>query len=106
MISQRAKSLIQNPSAIMVGYSLWKENPYNSDNTSGVLNFGIAENHLMEEEILFLLDKKSDLKREHIHYCNTCSNRNDFKYVEIPYACKLMFQELLTMNIAPRILCE
>ena len=70
MISQRAKSLIQNPSAIMVGYSLWKENPYNSDNTSGVLNFGIAENHLMEEEILFLLDKKSDLKREHIHYCN------------------------------------
>ena len=42
--------------------------------------------------------------KEHIHYCNTCSNRNDFKYVEIPYACKLMFQELITMNIAPRIM--
>ena len=44
--------------------------------------------------------------KEHIHYCNTCGNRNDFKYVEIPYACKLMFQELITMNIAPRIMCE
>ena len=44
--------------------------------------------------------------KEHIHYCNMCSNRNDFKYIEIPYACKLMFQELITMNIAPRILCE
>ena len=44
--------------------------------------------------------------KEHIHYCNTCSNRNDFKYVELPYACKLMFQELLTMNVAPRIMCE
>jgi hypothetical protein len=44
--------------------------------------------------------------KEHIHYCNMCSNRSDFKYIEIPYACKLMFQELLTMNIAPRILCE
>ena len=44
--------------------------------------------------------------KEHIHYCNTCGNRNDFKYVELPYACKLMFQELITMNIAPRIMCE
>ena len=44
--------------------------------------------------------------KEHIHHCNMCSNRTDFKYIEIPYACKLMFQELITMNIAPRILCE
>ena len=40
----------------------------------------------------------------HIHYCRTCGNRIAFDYVELPYACKLMFQELLTMNIAPRIL--
>ena len=44
--------------------------------------------------------------KENIHICNTCENRTDFKYVEIPYACKLMFQELQTMNIAPRIICE
>ena len=42
----------------------------------------------------------------HIHHCRTCDNRADFSYVEIPYACKLLFQELITMNIAPRILTE
>jgi len=40
----------------------------------------------------------------HVHHCKTCDNRSDFAYVELPYACKLMFQELITMNIAPRIL--
>jgi len=43
---------------------------------------------------------------KHIHICKTCQNRTDFKYVEIPYACKLMFQELISMNIAPRILAK
>jgi len=42
----------------------------------------------------------------HIHHCKTCDNRTDFTYVEIPYACKLLFQELNTMNIAPRIMTE
>jgi DNA-directed RNA polymerase beta subunit len=42
----------------------------------------------------------------HIHLCLTCGNRADFAYVEIPYACKLLFQELNTMNIAPRLLTE
>ena len=40
----------------------------------------------------------------HIHHCKMCDNRSDFNYVELPYACKLMFQELMTMNVAPRIL--
>jgi hypothetical protein len=40
----------------------------------------------------------------HIHHCRTCDNRTDFAYVEIPYACKLLFQELITMNIAPRVI--
>jgi DNA-directed RNA polymerase II subunit RPB2 len=42
----------------------------------------------------------------HIHVCKTCDNRTDFSYVEIPYACKLLFQELGTMNVVPRILTE
>jgi DNA-directed RNA polymerase II subunit RPB2 len=42
----------------------------------------------------------------HIHHCKTCDNRVDFSYVEIPYSCKLLFQELNTMNIVPRIMTE
>ena len=42
----------------------------------------------------------------HIHCCRTCDNRVDFSYVEIPYACKLLFQELTTMNVVPRIMTE
>jgi DNA-directed RNA polymerase II subunit RPB2 len=42
----------------------------------------------------------------HVHHCRTCDNRVDFTYVEIPYACKLLFQELNTMNIAPRFITE
>ena len=41
---------------------------------------------------------------KHIHHCRTCDNRIEFDYVELPYACKLLFQELITMNIAPRIM--
>jgi len=44
--------------------------------------------------------------QKHIHHCHTCDNRTDFAYVEIPYACKLLFQELNTMNIAPRLMTE
>lgn len=41
-----------------------------------------------------------------IHYCGTCGNRVNFKLLKIPYACKLLFQELITMNIAPRLITE
>lgn len=41
-----------------------------------------------------------------IHCCKMCDNRTEFALVEIPYSCKLLFQELQTMNIAPRIMTE
>ena len=30
--------------------------------------------------------------KSHVHLCKTCNNRTDFSYVEMPYACKLLFQ--------------
>ena len=44
--------------------------------------------------------------KTHIHYCRTCDNRIDFARVKLPYACKLLFQELITMNVAPRLLTK
>ena len=41
-----------------------------------------------------------------IHLCKTCDNRTDFAKVDIPYAYKLMSQELQTINIVPRIITE
>ena len=41
-----------------------------------------------------------------VHNCRTCGNTTDFSLVEIPYAYKLLAQELQTMNIVPRILTE
>ncbi len=43
---------------------------------------------------------------KHIHHCRTCDNRIEFCKIKIPYSAKLLFQELLTMNIAPRIISK
>ena len=40
---------------------------------------------------------------KNIFKCATCKNNADFKQIRPPYALKLLFQELETMNIAPRI---
>ena len=42
----------------------------------------------------------------HIHMCNVCKNKTDFAFVKLPYACKLLQQELLTMNICTRMITE
>jgi DNA-directed RNA polymerase II subunit RPB2 len=44
--------------------------------------------------------------QQHLHLCKTCGNRVSFARVKIPYACKLLFQELITMNIAPRLITD
>jgi DNA-directed RNA polymerase II subunit RPB2 len=44
--------------------------------------------------------------QQHIHLCRTCDNTTDFAFVKIPYACKLMMQELTTMNVSSRIITE
>ena len=39
-----------------------------------------------------------------IHLCKNCNNTTSFAKVEIPYAYKLMAQELQTINVVPRLI--
>ncbi|KAJ3385519.1 DNA-directed RNA polymerase III core subunit ret1 [Lobulomyces angularis] len=36
-------------------------------------------------------------------FCTFCQSRSGIVEVKIPYACKLLFQELMSMNVVPRI---
>lgn len=36
-------------------------------------------------------------------WCHYCSSSHNISTLKIPYACKLLFQELLAMNIVPRL---
>ena len=42
--------------------------------------------------------------KDNIYECRKCSNYGDFTKIYIPYACKLLMQELMTMSIGPRFL--
>jgi DNA-directed RNA polymerase III subunit RPC2 len=39
-------------------------------------------------------------------WCQYCKSSKHMKTMEIPYAAKLLFQELMAMNISPRMILE
>ena len=43
---------------------------------------------------------------DNIYECKKCENYSDFTKIYIPYACKLLFQELMSMSLGPRLLVD
>ena len=71
-ISKRAQGLIANPSPIVVGFLKCVEDPYSEDNTQGYLNFGVAQNFLMEKESVKFVKENNYFTDTDIHYNAAC----------------------------------
>jgi DNA-directed RNA polymerase II subunit RPB2 len=48
-------------------------------------------------------DSKYYPTEDDIFWCRSCNNKSSISKIIVPYAFKLMLQELMSMNIAPRI---
>jgi aspartate/methionine/tyrosine aminotransferase len=109
-ISHRAHELIANPSPIVTGHIKCLENPYGINNPNGHLNFGIAQNHLMEEEILSFINNHHEFSNSDIHY-NAGHGKQQLREAFVKFAksylnTPIMDPNLITVQNGVSALCE
>jgi aspartate/methionine/tyrosine aminotransferase len=70
-LSQRTKYLVDKPSMIVEASTLCASDPFSEENPTGYVNFGVAENHLMEGELFSKINSLSLSTSKLIHYNST-----------------------------------
>lgn len=114
MISDRANILIQNPSSIVTAAIKCSEDPYSADNSKGYLNFGVAQNFLMENEILEHIQQNPIFRTSDIHY-NQLNGKENLrvafsqfakKYLNTPEINSEINPEHITIQCGVSALCE
>ncbi len=69
MISNRGRKMVGEPSPLVTAHFKCKEDPFSiTDNPDGKINFGTAENHLMDREMITRLEKPQHFTSEELHY--------------------------------------
>ncbi len=69
MISNRGKKMLGEPSPLVIAHFKCKENPFSkTDNPNGKINFGTAENHLMNKKMIQRLERPQKYSSDDIHY--------------------------------------
>ena len=88
--------------------------PLANGNFGIIAIFAVNSNMILARHANFYFKGRSDFREDSRHntprpgpddvyYCPMCDNYTDVHQIMIPYAFKLMIQELMAMNIAPRI---
>ncbi len=92
-LSNRIQKIMSNPSAILEGHLICHSDPYSIDNPNGYLNFGIAENHLMDDMLLPYLNKENHLEKEDLQYFDLSG------HPQLRKSCKLFFEKYFNFKI-------
>lgn len=63
--------------------------------------------HCSDKYFVYICNKCGKIspvnEKENRYVCKGCHNFNEFSKINLPYSCKLLFHELMSMNIVPRI---
>lgn len=112
MISKRAQELINKPSAIIEAGFECASSPYDKKtNPEGYLNFGIAQNHLMDDLLIKKINTtKVQIDSSHIQY-NWLQGRDEFresfaKFLEKQLNIKKINPDYLTIQTGVSAICE
>jgi aspartate/methionine/tyrosine aminotransferase len=89
MISKRAKELLSHSSPIVKYAAVCAEDPFSRENLGGYLNFGTAQNFLMEDEIINYVRSHHSFEKSDIHY-NALHGKNSLRSAFADFAKEFM----------------